>query len=396
MEWKRQVSLGYELSIISGVSILILISGMIGSNFLLVFIGLLFLLFVYANKYYLNHVGRGLTLEIDKELIKLFKGEKDHFILTINQHSYFPILNAKLRFTIDHVLQFENNRKMLNNEQVEIEIPLSLLAKGSVEISFPFEAVNRGVAKIRTVELRIPHLFGFGDVYLQYAKQLPLETVVYSHLEEVGGVNRIIPKRMGDYPMKQSFYEDLSSLIGARDYIPSDSFNRIHWKASAKAISLQTKLYEKTSQFSWSIFINVREGNLESLLSGLTYLLEYATKKKIPFEIFVNVRKVGKRPYIHHPLGNGREHLQKALEIIARLSKHSVAIPFPQMLIMSQRQHILSPYVILCGKIEGYDQMIKLGLKRQTLDCYSIVEHDDALVLKPFSLYGKKVSTNAI
>ncbi|MBD8068508.1 DUF58 domain-containing protein [Bacillus sp. PS06] len=396
MNWKRQISLGNEISFTIGLSIIILISGIIGSNVFLVMIGLLFLLFTYMNQLYLRRVANRLTVNVDKDLIKLFKGEKDEFSITFIQHGFYPILGARVRMTIDSVLQFEHERKMINHEQTEIELPLSLLKKQSVSVRFPFQAIERGVAKIRTLEIRIPHLFGFGDVYLKYDQPFNLETVVYSSPQTIGGINRIVPKNIGEYPMKQSYFEDMSALVGARGYVPTDPFNRVHWKASAKTNSLQTKIYERTSQFSWTIFINVREAKFEELLSGLTYLLEYATIRSIPFELFINVRKAGKIPFIHHPIGTGRDHLQRALEIIARLSKHSVTIPFSQMLYSTGRQFQLSPYVVICGNVEQNYERIAANFRKNGVDCYQMIEHDDAVVLTSFSLSKGAVDSHAI
>ncbi|WP_078547535.1 DUF58 domain-containing protein [Litchfieldia alkalitelluris] len=396
MDWKRQIALGNELSFTVGLAVLILLTGIIGTNLFLVVIGVLFILFAYVNLLYLKHVADQLSVEVNKELIKLFKGQTDEFSITFNQKGIYPILGAKVRITIDSVLEFEQERKMVNSEQTELNLPLTLLKHQSATINFPFKAIGRGVARIRTLEVQIPHLFGFGNVYLKYDKPLVFETVIYSSPDNIGGVNRIIPKNLGDYPMRQSHFEDMSALIGARGYVSSDPFNRVHWKASAKTNSLQTKIYERTSQFSWSIFINVREPKLEEYLGGITYLLEFATIKGIPFELYINVRKAGKIPYIHHPLGKGREHLQKALEIIARLSKHSVIIPFSQMVYNIQRNSQPSPYVIICGQIEQNKDLIMTTYRRRGIDCYQIIEHDDSIMLTSYNLPERKVDPHAV
>lgn len=396
MNWKKQISLGNELSFLSGVACLIVLSGVIGRSMLLTFIGIFFLVFIYANQFYLKRVSDGVSVDVNKELIKLFKGENDEFTFTVKQESIYPLLNAKLRITIDNVLQFEQERKMVNSEQIELEIPFSLLGKQSVSLTLPFEAVKRGVAKIRTVEMRIPHLFGFGEVYLQSNNSLKLETVVYSSPTIVGGVEKILPRNVGDYPIKQSYFEDMSAIIGARRYVSSDPFNRVHWKATAKTNEMQTKLFEKTSQFSWTLMINVRTSQLENLLDGITYLLEHATKKNIPFEIFVNVRKAGSVPFIYLPTGVGKEHLQKALEIIARLSKHSVTIPFHQMIYTASRKYQLSPYVMIVGEIEHSEPTVIGGLNKRGIECYKVAEQEETVILTKYHQPGRKVHSRAI
>ncbi|MDF0725445.1 DUF58 domain-containing protein [Cytobacillus sp. S13-E01] len=396
MEWQKQISLGNELSLLGVISLVILFSGIIGKSFLLLFLGSFFLLFIYINQVYLKRVATHLVVTHDKSLIKLFQGESDQFTLSLSQKGLFPILNASLRITIDNVIEFENSRDIIDGEQIELVIPVSLLSKQTLEVNLPFVGKRRGIAKIRTVEMRIPHLFGFGEVYIKRNVPLTFETIIYTSPVAVGGIEQIIPKNQGDYPIRQSFFEDMSAIVGARNYVATDPFNRIHWKASARtAQGLQTKQYERTALFSWSLFVNVRERKLEELLSGLTYLLEYATKRTISYEIFVNVRRAGKTPFLHIPMGSGKEHLQKVLELVARLSKHSVTIPFHSMVYSVERQNQLSPFVIICGEFEQNEYIVLKSMKKRGIDVYKLTEHDSSTFLTLTSFLERKADFHA-
>ncbi|MCC3357668.1 DUF58 domain-containing protein [Bacillus sp. REN16] len=396
MNWQRQVSIGNEMSYMTFLSSVIILVGILSQVFLLVFVGVLFLLFVFLNKYYLKHVGNKIVVSVDKETVKLFQGEESDFSLTLRQEGLLPIFNGTIRMTVDHVIGFKNERKVLETEQVELTLPLTLFGRHAFTTRLPFEGKQRGVAKIRTLELRIPHLFGFGDVYLHDMKPVSFETIIYSSPEPVGGIEKIIPKNQGEYPIRSSFFEDMTSIVGTRGYVSTDPFNRVHWKASARTNQLQTKLFDKTAQFSWTIIINVREQKLEQYLSGLTYLLETATVKNIPFEVFVNSRKAGKTPFIHLPLGKGKEHLAKALELIARLSKHSVTIPFHYMIHAIERQQQLSPYMIVLGEIEENEQLILRSFARKGVDCFKLIENEDTIYLHKSSFSVKRGDSRAI
>ncbi|MDR4886696.1 DUF58 domain-containing protein [Fredinandcohnia sp. QZ13] len=396
MNWQRQISIGNEMSYLIFLSSTFILVGILSQVFLLVFVGVLFLLFVFLNKYYLRHVGNKIIISVDKDTVKLFKGEESDFSLTLNQEGLLPIFNGHIRMTIDHVVGFKNERKVLETEQIELTLPLTLFGRQAFTTTLPFEGKQRGVAKIRKLEIRIPHLFGFGEAYLRYLKPVNFETIIYSSPETVGGIEKIVPKNQGEYPIRSSFFEDMTAIVGTRSYVPTDPFNRVHWKASARTNQLQTKLFDKTAQFSWTIIINVRERKLEKYLSGLTYLLETATVKNIPFEVFVNVRRAGKTPYIHLPLGVGKEHLAKALELIARLSKHSVTIPFHYMINKITRQQQLSPYMIVLGEMEENEQLILRSFARKGVDCFKIIENEDAIYLQKASSSVKRGDSYAI
>ncbi|MEH7382326.1 DUF58 domain-containing protein [Bacillus sp. JJ1533] len=396
MNWQRQISIGNEMSYMMFLSSAFILVGILSQVFLLVFVGVFFLLFVFLNKYYLKHVGSKIIVSVDKSTIKLFKGEESDFSLMLRQEGMLPILNGHIRIMIDDVIGFKNERKVLETEQIELTLPLTLIGKQISSTSLPFEGKQRGVAKIRTLEIRIPHLFGFGEAYLQYTKPINFETIIYSSPETVGGIEKIVPKNQGEYPIRTSFFEDMTAIVGTRGYVPTDPFNRVHWKASARTNQLQTKIFDKTAQFSWTIIINVREQKLEQYLSGLTYLLESATVKNIPFEVFVNVRRAGKTPYIHIPLGKGKEHLARALELIARLSKHSITIPFHYMIHTIGRQQQLSPYLILLGEIEENEQLILRSFARKGVDCFKVIENEDAIYLQKASFSVKRGNSDAI
>lgn len=51
----------------------------------------------------------------------------------------------------------------------------------------------------------------------------------------------------GEYASKQRLLEDPLRTVGIRDYLPGDDPRRIHWKASAHAGTLRSKLYEPGS-----------------------------------------------------------------------------------------------------------------------------------------------------
>ncbi|MCH1623981.1 DUF58 domain-containing protein [Fredinandcohnia sp. SECRCQ15] len=388
--------MGNELSLLAILSSIIMMTGIMVQSFLVIFVGLLFLLFIYVNRFYLNRVGEHISVEINKETIKLFKGENDDFSITFSQNGVIPLFNAQVRITIDSMIEFENERQILETEQIELHLPLSLMGRQSVTTRLPFYARKRGVVKIRTLEVRIPHLFGFGEVYLQYTKPLLFETIIFSSPVVVGGIEKIIPKNQGEYPIKSSYFEDLNAIVGARQYVSTDPFNRVHWKASARTNELQTKMFDKTAQFSWTIMINVRERNLEDYLSGLTYLLEYATLKNIPFEVFVNIRKAGKSPFVHQALGTGKEHLARALELIARLSKHSITVPFHFMIHAAGRQHVLSPFVILSGDIDQNEHLLLKQFAQKGIDSFKILENDHNIYLIKTSQYEREVNSHAI
>ncbi|HEV2660996.1 MAG TPA: DUF58 domain-containing protein, partial [Ktedonobacteraceae bacterium] len=74
------------------------------------------------------------------------------------------------------------------------------------------------------------------QVLLVYPLIAPLETL---------GLSSVHP--FGEYASERRLLEDPLRTVGVRDYLPGDDPRRIHWKASAHAGALRSKLYEPGS-----------------------------------------------------------------------------------------------------------------------------------------------------
>ncbi len=304
-----------------------------------------------ASYFYLEFVGRKLQFSIVEDQIKLFPNDEGKFTIKIEQQSWLPIFFGSVLLAVDKNISFHigEERKQLNL----IKIPFTIFGKRELQIEVPFIAKKRGVAKIHRVDIEIGHFIDYGKVYLQKVDLTKLEVVVYSDQRKVSGLKRIIPKNQGNYPSKSAIIEDLTTIVGTRDYQNGDPFNKIHWKASARMAGLQTKMFERSSQFSWLIVLDIRASYLEERIKVVTFLLHHAASNHIPFSLIVNSKKVGKPSYFELPNGEGKRHLQLALTFLARLQVNSVAIGMHSFEKITYQHALSSPYVIVCADQES-------------------------------------------
>jgi uncharacterized protein (DUF58 family) len=113
----------------------------------------------------------------------------------------------------------------------------------------------RGVHKFGPAVMRSGDLFGFlsnEQTYenLQYLLVYPL----------VVPLTRFsLPARhpFGDRRTPRRLLEDPSRVIGVRDYVYGDSLRRVHWKATARTMQMQSKIYEATTTYTMVIFLNI-------------------------------------------------------------------------------------------------------------------------------------------
>jgi uncharacterized protein (DUF58 family) len=68
-----------------------------------------------------------------------------------------------------------------------------------------------------------------------------------------------LPSRhpFGDNRAPRRLLEDPSRVIGVRDYMYGDDLRRIHWKATARMMQLQSKVYQATTTYTLVLFLNV-------------------------------------------------------------------------------------------------------------------------------------------
>lgn len=61
----------------------------------------------------------------------------------------------------------------------------------------------------------------------------------------------------GDTNAQRRLIEDPSQIIGARDYLPGDPLRRVHWKATARTTTMQSKVYPYTTTHTFAIFLDI-------------------------------------------------------------------------------------------------------------------------------------------
>jgi uncharacterized protein (DUF58 family) len=83
------------------------------------------------------------------------------------------------------------------------------------------------------------------DSFIVYPRVVPVSTVV-------------VPARQpyGDYNPVQPIVEDPMRMAGVREYVPGDSPRRIHWRATARTGTLQTRVYEPSASPIAAIFLD--------------------------------------------------------------------------------------------------------------------------------------------
>jgi len=113
----------------------------------------------------------------------------------------------------------------------------------------------RGVHKFGPTTLRSGDVFGFltRDETLNNLQYL----LVYPLIVPLTRFSLPARHPFGDRRAPRRLLEDPSRIIGVRDYVYGDSLRRVHWKATARTMQMQSKVYEATTTYTLITFLNV-------------------------------------------------------------------------------------------------------------------------------------------
>lgn len=396
MEWSKYIVEDKYFGYTSLVAFMLILVGFYTSHLLIFFIATIYFVIFLANNIYLKFVGHGFTLLNEKERQRHFIGEAGKWTF-IFENSGLPIMRGEMRIIFDQSVapqaQVIVDQK---SSKYEIKVPFSINRGQRQIVTIPYTAKKRGLSKIRKIEIYIPHFFGFGETVLEYKPFIKKEALVYPVPMTVKNIENFLSFRAGESNVNHSLYEDLLSPAGTRDYLFSDSFNRVHWKASARKQTLQTKVYDKVAEKGLHLSLNIGigysiTGHLEQLLSSAARLAYFSIKEDIPLSLSINMRVIGGGiPFCYIPVGTGKAHLQKVLEALAVVDNHCNLYPPEKMLSFYHRHLPVQPYLIHGGLLTDKIKGSLLPIEMKGIKLFSLETGDQHSVIQSMHLNVKR------
>lgn len=398
MQWKKEIIEDRFLAILALLGFLFIIFSFYLNSWLIFGSSMLIIMIAFANSYYLKHIGEGLLFENQREKNRFFIGDKGEWSLFFENYG-LPIMKARLTVYFDSAVVPDSGEYYIHQSKIEINVPVSMRYKEKTNIRIPFSAEKRGLAKIRKMELQIPHFFGFGDTILEFKDIIRNEALVYPQRITVRNIDKHKSLRPGNSPAQFSVFEDNMGPVGTRDYISTDSFNRINWKASARKMTLQTKEFERITEAGAVLFVNVSDGYsitgaLEFIMSSIAEMSYFYHRSNIPFSLCMNVRSAGGTPFTYIPIGSGKDHLQKLLDILAMTDYHSPSIPYENMIFFYRRHLPKVPTMIHSGVMTAGAEVYFKEFWREGIQLLELKKHEKDAFLEPLKVMMKEVAAN--
>ncbi len=223
-----------------------------------------------------------------------------------------------------------------------------------ITLTFALRAVQRGAYELGPIRLRSGDWLGFTQVDA-IADPSP-SIVVYPKPLSVVDHHRPSLRPLAETATKRGLVPDPLRFRGVREHRSGDPRKEIHWKASARLGSLQTKVYEPATSLDAVFLVNVASYDqfwiqadpeeAELVISATAELVRLAAEAGRQVGLVTNGidNVTHERP--RSALGRGPRPLTRSLEILARLGPY--ASNSPESVFLAERGRLPWGATLVC------------------------------------------------
>ena len=187
-----------------------------------------------------------------------FPGETTQVSITVANNKYLPVSWVRVSDSWPNVVGPKDQETLHPShtpEAGELVNIYNLRWFERVTRIYPLLFRKRGIHQIGPLHFQSGDYFGMYETQ-QEREQLDYLTVFPQQVPfEVLQLPAGDP--FGDRRARRPLFEDPNLPMGTRDYHPEDGFRRIHWPATARAGSLQTKVYQPVTARTLVLCLNV-------------------------------------------------------------------------------------------------------------------------------------------
>jgi len=194
---------------------------------------------------------------------RVFYGEETDLTIEVTNAKPLPLAWLLIRDA------FPKNLSLLTGELVEgdgqeqqeravvhLTDMLSLRWYERVKRTYRIRGDNRGMYKFGPVNLASGDLFGFGRKTETWNHQDRL--IVYPRIVPVIQLSLPAERPSGEMKARRRIMDDPLRPATVREYVPGDSIRHIHWKNTARANQLQTKVFDPSASHVLALFADMQ------------------------------------------------------------------------------------------------------------------------------------------
>src|SRR3989440_6544519 len=240
------------------IGLVILIASILFHQPLLVVIGLLVLVITGTTDIWATYCLRQLRYQRQFSEQRALFGEQVTLSLAVENAKLLPLPWLEIEDTVPRALTMTGQRARVSivGETAVLENLFSTRWYERVTRRYTLHCNARGVHKFGPTRVRSGDVFGFISNEETIANWQYL--LVYPLVVPLTRFSLPARHPFGDRRAPRRLLEDPTRVIGVRDYAYGDSLRRVHWKATARTMQLQSKIYEPTTTYTMILFLNVK------------------------------------------------------------------------------------------------------------------------------------------
>lgn len=282
---------------------------------------------------------RGVDVRVQYGKSAVTEGEKVVIAECVENSARKPLRSLKVAVNLSRNLLVKNQENtVLSDKSYHVET-FSLGSRTNAVRELECFCTKRGYYFIDEVVLIASDLF-----YSQrFVKNVPQRTSLYVYPGRVDDelLMQAAEHIIGDMFTRRKLIEDPFEFRGVRDYVNTDPLQKINWKMSAKAGSLQVNLFENTSGSEMRILLDVLSDQLvytDSLIEEAVRIAASLAELLIERGINTSIVSNGVDLLTNTPLrieaGAGEHHADNIKRGLARLdiSRKESIQPFTELI----------------------------------------------------------------
>src|SRR6266516_856207 len=224
---------------------------------LLLVVGLLGVFILAATDIWAKYCLRDLRFQRRFSEQRVLFGEEIALSLSIENAKLLPLPWLEIEDNVPRSLTFRGRHLRISTSRNMVILENLFSLRWYERVTRPYTVLcnTRGVHTFGPTVLRSGDVFGF----LNHQETLDNRQYLLVYPMVVPITRFGLPSRhpFGDNRAPRRLLEDPSRVIGVRDYEYGDDQRRIHWKATARMMQLQSKVYQATTTYTLVLFLNV-------------------------------------------------------------------------------------------------------------------------------------------
>ncbi len=309
--------------------------GLVASQGLLLVVGSLVLVLALAARIWERFAFRSVSHTRSISRKRAFIGDTIDYSVYLDNDKVLPLIWVDIQDSFPDGLDLTGATMRGTGLEMNRQhtITTSLLPYQKATWKYSLTCSERGYHRIGPVRLRTGDIFGFSSAETHYTQFDHL--LVFPRVVDIEGLVFPPEHPMGEIRGTSPIYFDTNRVVGQRDYQSRDPMKHIDWKATARAGTLQTKVFEPVVSLNMLIVMNgsTREHSwqgsnrrlFERTVTVAASTAGLADRRHYTYGVISNAVASYSGKWIHVPMGASSSQLNMALEALAMAAPYVVA-----------------------------------------------------------------------